>query len=170
MKLSDGLFLRCSRDVASDYPEIIYGEHIVDNACMQLVTNPTSTTCCSWKTSTATSSAICAPPSWEASAWFRAPTIGESCAIFEAVHGTAPDIAGQDRQSHRLAALRRTYAGAPRRASGGCRIHHALDVVYSERKHLTQDMGGTASTTEFADAMIAALAVTPVEASSWHRR
>ena len=42
MKLSDGLFLRCSRKVAKDYPEITYGEHIVDNACMQLVMNPVS--------------------------------------------------------------------------------------------------------------------------------
>src|SRR5271165_5273994 len=40
MKLSDGLFLRCSRDVSKDYPEITYGEHIVDNTCMQLVMNP----------------------------------------------------------------------------------------------------------------------------------
>src|SRR5690349_4685068 len=40
MKLSDGLFLRCARDVAKEYPEITYGEHIVDNTCMQLVTNP----------------------------------------------------------------------------------------------------------------------------------
>ena len=40
MKLSDGLFLRCSRTVAKDYPEITYGEHIVDNTCMQLVMNP----------------------------------------------------------------------------------------------------------------------------------
>ena len=40
MKLSDGLFLRCSRNVAKEYPEITYGEHIVDNTCMQLVMNP----------------------------------------------------------------------------------------------------------------------------------
>ena len=40
MKLSDGLFLRCCRDVAKEYPEITYGEHIVDNTCMQLVMNP----------------------------------------------------------------------------------------------------------------------------------
>jgi len=45
MKLSDGLFLRCSRAVAKEFPEIAYGEHIVDNACMQLVMNPYSTTC-----------------------------------------------------------------------------------------------------------------------------
>src|SRR5258708_38631036 len=40
MKLSGGLFLRCCRDVAKEYPEITYGEHIVDNTCMQLVMNP----------------------------------------------------------------------------------------------------------------------------------
>ena len=40
MKMSDGLFLRCARDVAKEYPEITYGEHIVDNTCMQLVMNP----------------------------------------------------------------------------------------------------------------------------------
>ena len=40
MKLSDGLFIRCSRNISKEYPEITYGEHIVDNTCMQLVTNP----------------------------------------------------------------------------------------------------------------------------------
>jgi len=78
MKLSDGLFLRCARTISKEYPEITYGEHIVDNTCMQLVMNPTSTTCCCWKISTATLFPICAPGWWAGSALSRERISGTS--------------------------------------------------------------------------------------------
>jgi isocitrate dehydrogenase (NAD+) len=74
MKLSDGLFLRSSRAVARDYPEIEYNEMIVDNACMQLVMDPPSSTCCCWRTCMGTSFPICARGWWVGWGWCRAPT------------------------------------------------------------------------------------------------
>ncbi|MGA2991043.1 MAG: isocitrate/isopropylmalate family dehydrogenase [Candidatus Korobacteraceae bacterium] len=165
MKLSDGLFLRCSRQVAKDYPEIIYGEHIVDNTCMQLVTNP-------YQYDMLLMENLYGDILSDLCAGFvgglgivPGANFGEDCAIFEAVHGTAPDIAGKGLANPtallRSSELMLEHLGEHQAAA---RIHHALDVVYSERKHLTRDMGGTASTSEFADALIAALAETPAEA------
>ena len=162
MKLSDGLFLRCSRQIAKEYPEIIYGEHIVDNTCMQLVTNP-------YQYDMLLMENLYGDILSDLCAGFvgglgivPGANFGESCAVFEAVHGTAPDIAGKGRANPtallRSAELMLNHLGEHEAAD---RIHHALDAVYTERKHVTQDMGGTASTGEFADAVIAAFEQTP---------
>ena len=75
MKLSDGLSLRSARNVSKVYSEITYGEHIVDNTCMQLVMNPYQyDVLLLARTSTATSSPICARASSAASGWCRVPT------------------------------------------------------------------------------------------------
>src|SRR5208283_966602 len=90
---------------------------------------------------------------------------GTDCSIFEAVHGSAPDIAGKD-MANPTAVLR----------SGVLMLHHldehsaanhinaALAPAYTEKKHITRDVGGTAGTTEFADAVIEALLTVPVPA------
>ena len=79
-------------------------------------------------------------------------------AIFEAVHGSAPDIAGKGIANPtallRSALLMLNYLGE---AASAARIQAALERVYSERKFVTKDVGGTASTNQFADAVIAAL-------------
>ncbi len=162
MKLSDGLFLRCSRQIAKEYPDITYGEHIVDNTCMQLVTNP-------YQYDMLLMENLYGDILSDLCAGFvgglgivPGANFGESCAVFEAVHGTAPDIAGKGRANPtallRSAELMLNHLGEHQAAD---RIHHALDVVYTEHKHVTQDMGGTASTGEFADAVIAALEQAP---------
>ena len=83
---------------------------------------------------------------------------GEHCAIFEAVHGSAPDIAGKGLANPtavlRSGILMLRHLGEQEAAD---RIQRALELVYSERKHLTRDMSGTASTNQFADAVIAAM-------------
>jgi isocitrate dehydrogenase (NAD+) len=164
MKLSDGLFLQCSRRIAKEYPEIVYGEHIVDNTCMQLVTNP-------YQYDVLLMENLYGDIISDLCAGFvgglgivPGANFGEHCAIFEAVHGTAPDIAGKGLANPtallRSSELMLEHLGERQAAA---RIHHALDAVYSERKHLTRDMGGTASTGEFADALIAALETAPAE-------
>jgi isocitrate dehydrogenase (NAD+) len=84
--------------------------------------------------------------------------IGHECAIFEAVHGSAPDIAGKGIANPtavlRSGILMLRHLGEEAAAN---KIRRAIEVVYGEKKHLTRDMGGTASTNEFADAMIAAI-------------
>ena len=95
MKLSDGLFLKCCRDVASHFPDVAYSEMIVDNACMQLVMRPE------------TFDVLVLPNLYgdiisDLTAGLvgglgivPGANIGDNHAIFEAVHGTAPDIAGK---------------------------------------------------------------------------
>src|SRR6202140_5181300 len=97
MKLSDGLFLRCCRTVAKEYPEIFYGEHIVGNTCMQLVMNP-------YQYDVLVMENLYGDIISDLCAAFvgglglvPGANIGDHCAIFEAVHGSAPDIAGKDK-------------------------------------------------------------------------
>jgi isocitrate dehydrogenase (NAD+) len=158
MKMSDGLFLRCAREVAKDFPEITYGEHIVDNTCMQLVMNPyqydvlvlpnlygdiVSDLCAAFV------GGLGLVPS---------ANLGESCAIFEAVHGSAPDIAGQDK-ANPTALLQSAILMLHHidEADAANRIQSALDKVYAEKTSLTRDVGGTAGTQAFANAVLAAL-------------
>jgi len=155
MKLSDGLFLRCCRNVAKEFPEITYGEHIVDNTCMQLVMNP-------YQYDTLVMENLYGDIISDLCAAFvgglglvPSANLGESCAIFEAVHGSAPDIAGKDIANPtaviRCSLLMLRHLGEPDAAN---RIRHALEKVYRTRDKLTRDVGGKAGTSEFADSVI----------------
>src|ERR1700730_569128 len=158
MKLSDGLFLRCCRDVAKEYPEITYGEHIVDNTCMQLVMNP-------YQYDTLVMENLYGDIISDLCAAFvgglglvPSANLGESCAIFEAVHGSAPDIAGQDKANPtallQSAILMLHHIEEPAAAE---RVQSALEKVYAAKTSLTRDVGGTAGTQAFANAVLAAL-------------
>jgi isocitrate dehydrogenase (NAD+) len=155
MKLSDGLFLRCCRNVAKEYPEITYGEHIVDNTCMQLVMNP-------YQYDTLVMENLYGDIISDLCAAFvgglglvPSANLGESCAIFEAVHGSAPDIAGKDIANPtaviRCSLLMLRHLGEHDAAN---KIRHALQTVYRTREKLTRDVGGKAGTSEFADSII----------------
>src|ERR1700740_1536561 len=96
MKLSDGLFLRCSRNVAKDYPEITYGEHIVDNTCMPLVMNPYQYDILVMENLYGDIISDLCAGLVGGLGLVPSANLGEHCAIFEAVHGSAPDIAGKD--------------------------------------------------------------------------
>jgi isocitrate dehydrogenase (NAD+) len=158
MKLSDGLFLRCTRDVAKNYPEITYGEHIVDNTCMQLVTNP-------YQYDTLVLENLYGDIISDLCAAFvgglglvPGANIGDEIAIFEAVHGSAPDIAGKDLANPtavlRSALLMLRHLGEHEAAQ---KIRNAIEYVYRDKKNLTKDVGGSATTSQFTDAVISAL-------------
>jgi isocitrate dehydrogenase (NAD+) len=159
MKLSDGLFLRCSRTVAKDYPEITYAEHIVDNACMQLVMNPYQYDVLLMENLYGDILSDLCAAFVGGLGLVPGANIGTDCALFEAVHGSAPDIAGKNLANPtaviRSSQLMLDYLGETQAAA---RIQAALEKVYGEKKALTRDVGGTASTSEFADAVIAAMA------------
>jgi isocitrate dehydrogenase (NAD+) len=155
MKLSDGLFLRCSRNVAKEYPEITYGEHIVDNTCMQLVMNP-------YQYDTLVLENLYGDIISDLCAAFvgglglvPGANFGDACAIFEAVHGSAPDIAGKNLANPtaliRSALLMLRHLGEPEAA---LKVRNALEKVYRTRDKLTRDVGGKTGTSEFADAVI----------------
>jgi isocitrate dehydrogenase (NAD+) len=159
MKMSDGLFLRCSRAVAKDYPEITYSEHIVDNACMQLVMNPYQYDILLMENLYGDILSDLCAAFVGGLGLVPGANIGTDCALFEAVHGSAPDIAGKNLANPtavvRSSLLMLDYLGETKAAA---RIQAALENVYGEKKALTRDVGGTAGTSEFTDAVIAAMA------------
>src|SRR6059058_4471193 len=158
MKLSDGLFLRCSRNVAKEYPEITYAEHIVDNTCMQLVMNP-------YQYDVMVMENLYGDIISDLCAGFvgglglvPGANLGHECAIFEAVHGSAPNIAGKDLANPtavmQSAVLMLRHLGESDAAD---RMHTAIEHVYREGQKTTRDVGGKVGTSEFADAVIAGL-------------
>ncbi len=158
MKLSDGLFIRCSRNISKEYPEIVYGEHIIDNTCMQLVTNPYQYDMLLLENLYGDIVSDLCAAFVGGLGLVPGANIGHEIAIFEAVHGSAPDIAGRN-IANPTAVLRSAILMLRHLEEGDAanRIRHAIEVVYTEKKHLTRDMGGTASTSEFADAIIEGL-------------
>lgn len=155
MKLSDGLFLECAREVAARYPQITYEEVIVDNMCMQLVIRPQS-----YDVLLAPNlygdiiSDLCAGLAGGLGV-VPGANIGTECAIFEAVHGTAPDIAGKNivnPVAMLLSGLMLLEHIGETVIAG--RIRTAVERVIAECKTVTPDIGGTASTVEMTEAII----------------
>jgi isocitrate dehydrogenase (NAD+) len=159
MKLSDGLFLRCARTVSEAFPDIQYGEHLIDNTCMQLVMNPFQyDTLLLENLYGDIVSDLCAGLVGGLGL-VPGANLGAECAIFEAVHGSAPDIAGKN-VANPTALLQSAILMLRHldEFAAADKVQNALETVYSERKTLTRDVGGTADTTQFADAVLAAMA------------
>lgn len=158
MKLSDGLFLDCCRRVATEYPEIEYKEIIVDNLCMQLVVNPNQFDVLLLENLYGDIvSDLCAGLVGGLGV-VPAANIGDDIAVFEAVHGSAPDIAGRNVANPTAvlfsAVLMLRYL---KEFEAADRIEKAAFEVLSEGKTITADLGGSASTSDYADAIIARL-------------
>lgn len=155
MKKSDGLFLKCCREVAAQYPEIEYNELIVDNACMQIVTRPETFDLLVMPNLYGDIVSDLAAGLVGGLGIVPGANLGDRTAIFEAVHGTAPDIAGKGLANPtalmQSAALMLAHLGEREAAR---KLQHALERVYAEGRHLTGDLGGKASTAEFTDAVI----------------
>jgi isocitrate dehydrogenase (NAD+) len=155
MKLSDGLFLKCARSIAADYRGIEYKEQIVDAACMRLVTDPASFDVLLLENLYGDIvSDLCAGLIGGLGVVAGA-NYGEHGAIFEAVHGTAPDIAGKNVANPVAAILSAAamleYIGHPKAAG---RIRDAVGGVLRRGRMLTRDLGGIASTGEMTAAII----------------
>ncbi|GAC1703371.1 MAG: isocitrate/isopropylmalate dehydrogenase family protein [Candidatus Acidiferrum sp.] len=158
MKLSDGLFLKSIRAVAAKYPEIEYKELIVDNACMQIVLNPQQFDMLLLPNLYGDVMSDLAAGLVGGLGVVGSANIGDDAAMFEAVHGTAPDIAGKGLANPTAllmsSILMLDHLGE---RSAARRLEAALEKVYLVGKHITRDVGGTAGTNEFTDAVIAAL-------------
>ncbi|MBZ5568759.1 MAG: isocitrate dehydrogenase (NAD(+)) [Acidobacteriia bacterium] len=167
MKLSDGLFLRCARNISHEYPEITYGEHIVDNTCMQLVTNPYQYDILLLENLYGDIiSDLCAAFVGGLGV-VPGANFGEGCAIFEAVHGSAPDIAGRGIANPtallRSGILMLRHLGE---SEAAWRIRNAIEKVYRDKTKRTRDVGGSATTSQFADAIIEAMEAQPKSAEA----
>lgn len=155
LKSTSGLFLKVAREVASEYPDIQCNEMIVDNTCMQLVMRPEQ-----FDMIVTTNlfgdiiSDLCAGL---VGGLGLAPgaNIGKDCAIFEAVHGSAPDIAGKG-----IANPCALLLGAVQmlehigEVSAAVRLKQAIIDTMNDKDHLTPDLGGTGTTQTFATAII----------------
>jgi isocitrate dehydrogenase (NAD+) len=154
MKQSDGLFLDSARRVARDYSDITYDERIVDAACMHLVMKPEQFDVLLLPNLYGDIvSDLCAGLVGGLGV-VGAANLGLQSAVFEAVHGSAPDIAGKNIANptalllSAVLMLRHIDEGA-----AADRVMAALGAVLTEKRVRTRDLGGSASTTEFADAV-----------------
>jgi isocitrate dehydrogenase (NAD+) len=156
MKLSDGLFLDCFRKVATEYPEIEADDKIIDNACMQLVMRPEQFDVMLLENLYGDIVSDLCAGLIGGLGLVPGANIGELGAVFEAVHGSAPDIAGQGIANPtallQSGILMLRHLGEREAAD---RLENAMMEVFEEGKVRTRDIGGTARTTEFADAIIA---------------
>jgi len=158
MKLSDGLFLDCCRKIAKEYADVVYEEMIVDATCMQLVLDPDRFDVLLLENlygdivSDLTAGLV--------GGLGMAPgaNIGLSVALFEAVHGSAPDLAGKNLANPMAlilsGALMLDHVGEHDAAN---RVRQAVRAVLAEGRKLTRDLGGTAGTTEIAEAIASKL-------------
>ncbi len=160
MKLSDGLFLECARKVAQDYPDIQFEDRIVDALCMNLVQFPEKFDVLVLPNLYGDIlSDLCAGL---VGGLGVAPgaNIGEEGALFEAIHGSAPDIAGQNIANPLAMTLSGVemlkYLGFDNEAE---RIMKGIDEVLGQKEKLTRDLGGMAGAKEMAKSIIQALAL-----------
>ena len=158
LKLSDGLFLECARRVAREHPDIAYREIIIDNCAMQLVKDPTQFDVLMMENLFGDlMSDLCAGLVGGLGV-VPGANVGDRYAVFEAVHGSAPDIAGKG-VANPIAIIR---SGAMRPEHIGERVaadavEGAIRRVLEKGEHLTRDLGGKADTREITDAIIAEL-------------
>ncbi len=158
MKMSDGLFVKCFYEVAEKYPDITADERIVDNMAMQLVLHPESYDVLLLENLYGDIvSDLCAGLVGGLGV-VPGANHGEELSVFEAVHGSAPDIAGRN-VANPMALIRSGVLMLEHLElrDEAARIRTAIRATLGERGIRTRDLGGTASTTEFADAVVAAI-------------
>ncbi len=155
LKISDGLFLDCAREVSEEYPNIELEEMIVDNMCMQLVLNPNQ-----FEVIVTTNlygdilSDLCAGLVGGLGL-VPGANIGDNMAIFEAVHGSAPDIAGKNLANPTAlilsSAMMLNHLGEREKAN---KIINSVFETIQKGKYITKDLGGSSTTIEMTNAII----------------
>ncbi|HPD13910.1 MAG TPA: isocitrate/isopropylmalate dehydrogenase family protein [Planctomycetota bacterium] len=154
MKLTDGLFLACAREAAKSYPDVAFEELLLDNACLQLVTDPSRFDVLLTDSLVGDLVSDLCAGLVGGIGLAAGMNVGDGCAVFEAVHGSAPDIAGTGRANPLAAiltaALMLRHLGRTREAE---RVEAAVDAILPDPASLTPDLGGTATTREVADAV-----------------
>jgi len=159
MKLSDGLFLKCHREMSKNYPNILADDRIVDNLCMQLVINPNQFDILLLENLYGDIVSDLTAGLVGGLGVVGGANIGINGAVFEAVHGSAPDIAGQNK-ANPLALLQSAVMMLQHigEMDAARRIHNAiLKILESGPEHRTSDIGGTGHTSDFTTSICAAL-------------
>jgi isocitrate dehydrogenase (NAD+) len=154
MKLTDGLFLQCAKKVAQKYKKIGFSDLIVDNACLQLVLDPTRLDVLLLENLYGDIVSDLAAGLVGGLGVVPGANLGDTHALFESVHGSAPDIAGKNIANPTaviLAAIMMLEHISENRAAA--RLSTALHSVLARGERLTGDLGGSATTTQFAEAI-----------------
>lgn len=155
MKMSDGLFLRCAKQVASKYKGIEFEDVIVDAMAMKLVLNPEQYDILVMPNLYGDILSDMAAGLVGGLGLIPGANIGEKVAVFEAAHGAAPDIAGENKANPTAcilsAAMMLKYIGEDEK---GIKIERAIEKVLEEGKCLTEDLAGNSSTEEFTEEVI----------------
>jgi isocitrate dehydrogenase (NAD+) len=154
MKLTDGLFLQCARNTAKDYKNIAFSDLIVDNACLQLVLDPTRLDVLLLENLYGDIVSDLAAGLVGGLGVVPGANLGDTHALFESVHGSAPDIKGKNIANPTaiiLAAVMMLEYISEKQAAA--RIAAALHAVLTRGERLTRDLGGSATTSQFADAI-----------------
>jgi isocitrate dehydrogenase (NAD+) len=158
MKLSDGLFLECCKKVAREYPEIEYSEMIVDNCCMQLVTKPQQFDVMVMENLYGDIVSDLVSGLVGGLGVTGSANIGADAVVYEAVHGSAPDIAGKGLANPTAVLFSSVMMlrdlGETETAN---RVENAVFSVFKEHKYITRDLGGKATTSEYVKAVIGAM-------------
>ena len=155
MKLADGLFLRCCREVAARHPRIEYQELIVDNAAMQLVIRPETFDILLMPNLYGDIVSDLAAGLVGGLGIVPGANMGENHAVFEAVHGSAPDIAGKGLANPTAMMMSSVLMLLHLKENEAAkRLQSAIEKVYAEDRHVTKDVGGNATTDEFTDAVV----------------
>ena len=158
MKMSDGLFLQCCREVAEDYPDLEMDDRIIDALCMQLVMFPERFDVLVLENLYGDIVSDLAAGLVGGLGTVAGANIGDGVAVFEPVHGSAPDIAGQNK-ANPLAMMRSAIQMLRHLDKHDVveRLRKALRTTVVEQRVTTRDLGGEASTTEFTEAVVANL-------------
>ena len=155
MKLTDGLFLQCARTVAAKYPKIGFGDLIVDNACLQLVLDPSRLDVLLLENLYGDIVSDLAAGLVGGLGVVAGANLGDTHALFEPVHGSAPDIKGKKIANPTAmilaAVMMLNHVGEGRAAK---RIFDALETVLLKGERLTPDLNGRSGTAQFADAIM----------------
>jgi isocitrate dehydrogenase (NAD+) len=158
LKKSDGLFLECVREVALRYPDIERDEKIVDNTCMQLVMNPEQFDILLMENLYGDIVSDLAAGLVGGLGVVPGANLGERTAVFEAVHGSAPDIAGKNLANPTALLLSSCMMLEHlNEDAAATQIRSAIERVLRKGLVLTADLGGSASTVQFTDAIIGEL-------------
>lgn len=158
LKLSDGLFLSIFNEIKEEYPDIEANSYIVDNVCMQMVMHPEKFDVLVMPNLYGDITSDLASGLIGGLGLLPSANLGSEYAMFEAVHGSAPDIANQNLANPTAlllsACMMLDYLGYH---DAGENVRQAINDVLKEGKTLTQDLGGSATTTQFSDAILTAL-------------
>ncbi len=159
LKLTSGMFLKLAQERALQYPELTFNDRIIDNMCMQLVVRPQDYSCIVTTNLFGDILSDLAAGLVGGLGVVAGANIGDDYAVFEAVHGSAPDIAGQNKANPtallRSAEMMLRHLGEMKAADA---VHDSLVDIYTEGTYLTGDLGGTTGTDVFADQLSARVA------------